>query len=56
MTTTNLTRRVPFATLYIGQMFIMHGTVHVKKSPTMALNCLNMGRVRVTEQTTVEIA
>lgn len=50
-----LTRPVPFADLSIGQMFIMHGTVHAKKSPTSAVNCLNLGIVRVTEQTTVEI-
>ena len=52
----SLTRHVPFADLSIGQMFIMHSTVHAKKSPTTAVNCLNLGIVRVTEQTTVEIA
>lgn len=53
---TMTTRITPFAALSIGQLFIMHGTVHVKKSSTTALNCLNMGRVTVTPQTNVKVA
>ena len=57
-TTPPRAQRVPFAALSIGQSFIMHDTVHVKKSPTTAVNChaRNLSRVRVAEHTIVEIA
>ena len=49
-------RRVPFAVVSIGQMFIFHGTVHVKKSTTQALNCQTLKRIKIAEPTKVEIA
>ena len=51
-------QRIPFAALSIGQSFVMHGTAHVKKSPTTAINChtRSLRHVRVAEHTIVEIA
>ena len=55
MSTSTCLRDVPFAALSIGQMFLMQGIVHVKKSPTTAVNCINLGHTTVDVRTLVAI-